>query len=209
VSIFGRIVTGADVEGWCEQLVRRWASTYLAELERQNDLQPGSLPRPRGWAIAPSLDKWPEDQLPAVVFESTGVPGPPRKGGDGRYRADWTVRIHVVCSARTWEDSRRLAMRYTAAMRALFVQRPSLDGNANGTTWVVEAYDELAFDDTRSLAAGAAAFIVQVEDVTTANAGPVTPADPLYPDIDPWPDWPLVKEVDVEVDPEPVEEPIT
>jgi hypothetical protein len=200
VTIFGRIVSGADVEAWSEELVRRWVSTYLAEKERQDGIEAGTLPRPRGWVWAPSADKWPEDQLPALIFESTGIPERPRKGGDGRYRARWELRIHTVASARTWEDSRRLAMRYTAALRALFTQRPSLDGRADGIDWIAERYDELTFDATRSLAIAQSALLVEVDDVTTAGGGPMTPSDPLDPDIEPWPEWPTVQTVDVDVE---------
>jgi hypothetical protein len=199
MTIFGRIISGADVEDWCEQLVRRWASTYLAEKERQDGLLPGALPRPRGWTIAPSVDKWPEDQLPALIFESTGIPAPPRKGGDGRYRARWELRLSAIVSAATERDSRRLAARYTAALRGLFLQRPSLDGHAAGVDWAAERYDELGFDDQRSLGLATVALIIEVDDVATAGAGPATPADPLEPAIDPWPDWPIVKTADADV----------
>jgi hypothetical protein len=204
VTIFERIVSGADVEDWCEQLVRTWISTYLAEKERQDGLTAGMIPRPRGWTVAPDVNKWPEDQLPAIVFESTGIPELPRKDGGGRYRARWALRITTVVSARDERSSRRLASRYTAALRALFTQRPSLDGNANGVDWVAEAYNELSFDDQRSLGHGTVALLVEVDDVTTAGAGPATPAEPLSPDIDAWPDWPTVKTADVDVVGEPI-----
>jgi hypothetical protein len=203
-TIFGRIVSGADVEDWCEQLVRRWISTYLAEKEGQAGLRRGVIPRPRGWTVAPSVDKWPEDQLPAIIFEATGIPAPPRKGGDGRYRARWEMRITTIVSAKTERDSRRVASLYTAALRALFAQRPSLDGHADGIDWLAERYDELAFDEQRSLGHGTVALLVEVDDVTTAGAGPVTPDDPLDPDIESWPDWPIVQTVDVDVERQPL-----
>jgi hypothetical protein len=198
-TIFGRIVSGADVEDWCEQLIRRWISTYLAEKERQDGLKAGALPRPRGWVVAPDVNKWPEDQLPTILLASTGVPAIPQKGGDGRYRARFDMRVTSIVSASTERDSRRLAHRYTAALRALFTHRPSLDGHANGVDWVAEDYAVLAYDDQRTLGVSTVALFVQVDDVTTAGAGPATPDEPLDPDIQPWPDWPLVTEVDVDV----------
>ena len=203
-TIFGRIVAGADVEDWCEQLVRTWISTYLAEKERQAGIEAGTLPRPRGWVVAPDLNKWPEDQLPALIFRSIGFPAPPRKGGDGKLLARFEMRVSAVVSARTEQDSHRIASHYTAALRALFVQRPSLDGHANGVTLLTEEYGELAYDDQRSLGAGTVAFLIDVEDVTTAGSGPTTPAAPLDPAIDPWPDWATVKTVDVDVEHEPL-----
>jgi hypothetical protein len=202
VTIFGRIISGADVEDWCEQLVRKWISTYLAEKEEQDGLRRGMLPRPRGWVTAPDVNKWPEDQLPAIIFASTGVPAPPRKGGDGRYRARWDMRVTTVVSASTERDSRRLASRYTAAIRVLFLQHPSLEGHAAGIDWPAEAYNEIAFDEQRSLGHGTVALLIDVDDVTTANAGPATPSETLDPDYQPWPEWPTVKTVDVDVEAE-------
>jgi hypothetical protein len=200
MTIFGRIVSGADVEDWCEQLIRTWISTYLAEKEDQDGLGRGVIPRPRGWTVAPDVNKWPEDQLPAIILASTGIPAPPRKSGDGRYRARWEMRITTVVSARSERDSRRIASRYTAALRALFAQRPSLDGKADGIDWIAERYDEIAFDEQRSLGHGTVALLVEVDDVTTTGAGPMTPDEPLDPDIEPWPEWPTVQTVDVDVE---------
>jgi hypothetical protein len=198
-SIFGRIVSGADVESWCWQTLRTWISTYLAEVERQSALAAGSLQRPRGFVTSPSLDKWPEDQLPALLVISIGLSEPPLKSGDGRFRARWDMGLACVVSARTQSESRALAMRYMAALRALFVQRPSLDGNAAGTVWTGESYESLDYDDVRSLMAGIASFTVEVADVVTANAGPLVADVPLTPDTDPWNDWPIAELVDVQV----------
>lgn len=207
-TIFGRIVTGADVEAWSWATLRTWISTYLAEVERQSGLVAGSLQRPRGFVTAPSLDKWPEDQLPALLLISVGMSEPPLKQGDGRFRARWEMGLACVVSARREDESRALAMRYMAALRALFVQRPSLDGNAAGTVWLGEQYDQLEYDDARSLTAGLAQFTVEVEDVVSANAGPLRADKPLDPDVDPWPAWATAKVVGVTVEghvpPEPL-----
>lgn len=193
-TIFGRIVTGADVEDWTMDLMKRWFSTYLSEIERQHDVVAGTWQRPRAWVLAPSLDKWPEDQLPAVLLVSVGVEPRPPMRGDGRYRARFTMGAACVCSARTQEDSHRMSMMYVAALRALLIQRPSLDGHAAGVELLDENYDWLEYDDIRTLASGQAIFSVEVEDVTTARAGPTT-AD--VPDDDPWPDDPTADLVEV------------
>ena len=39
-SIFGPIVTGGDVESWVMDLLRKWLSTYIAEVERQHLIRP-------------------------------------------------------------------------------------------------------------------------------------------------------------------------
>jgi len=202
-SIFGRIVSGADVEQWCLACVRTWIGTYLSEKERQDEEVVGSLQRPRSYSVAPTFDRWPEDQLPAIVLVSIGLADQPVKYG-GAFRARWDMGLACICSARTQGESHAMAQRYMAALRALFIQRPSLDGVASGTVWMGESYDDIDFDETRSLSAGIAQFVVEVDDVTSANAGPITPDKPLDPDTDPWADWPLVETADVEVDVVPV-----
>jgi hypothetical protein len=165
-SIFGRIVSGADVEDWTMALLQRWFSTYLAELERQHGVAEGSWQRPRSFVLAPSLDKWPEDQLPAVLLVSVGLEPKPPMGGDGRYRVRFTLGAACVCSARTQAESHRMSQIYVAALRALLVQRPSLDGHADGVDLLDENYDWLEYDDIRTLASGQVIFTVSPLKVT-------------------------------------------
>jgi hypothetical protein len=204
VTIFGRIITGADLERWCLETLRKWSSTYIAELEDQHELARGALPRIRTWTTTPSFDNWPEDQLPAVMLVSVGLAEPPFKQGSGEYRARWQMGLACVTSAAKLEQAHELAMLYVAAHRAVLVQRPSLEGRAAGVVWQDENYDDLPLDDLRSLSAGQAVFTVEVHEVTQANAGPLTPSEPLTPDTDPHPEWPLAETVETEVEPLPL-----
>jgi hypothetical protein len=207
-TIFGPVVTGGDVEQWCLDLLRKWSGTYLSELERQHGYVAGTLQRVRAWLTAPSFDKWPEDQLPAVVLVSVGLMEPPLREGDGRYRGRWGMSLGVVCSARTQELSHEQSMLYLAAHRAILLQRPSLEGHAAGISWLDEDYTSLPYDDVRSLGAGTAAFSIEVRGITLGDAGPVTPDDPLAPDTAPWPDWPTADTVDVTVGNVPPPQPL-
>jgi hypothetical protein len=201
-TIFGRFVSAVDVEDWCWRLLQRWFGTYLAETERQAGLEAGFYQRPRGFVTAPDLEKWPEDQLPALILRSVGIPEPPLKDGGGRYRVQYGIAVSAVCSARSEQESRRMALHFLHALYALFVQRPSLDGHADGVTWLRSRVDELAYDDSRSIQHGSADFLVQVNDAVTAKSGPSTPAEPLTPDTEPWPLWPTVETTHVDVVPE-------
>jgi hypothetical protein len=200
-SIFGPIVAGSDVEEWTLALLKRWISTYLAEVERQHGMSGHDLPRPKGYAIGMSFDKWPEDQVPGILVVSRATAGTPRRGGDGGYWARWSIDAGAVCSAATQADSHRLAELYAAAIRTLILQRPSLDGQVQGgIEWLGENYDDLGYDETRSLYAAKTMFTVQVNQVTFANAGPTTPDAPLAPDDTvPWADWPTVETVEHEI----------
>ena len=207
-TIFGRIVSGYDVEQWVLALLKRWSSTYLSEVERQHGYSAGTLQRVRGWVLAPSFEKWPEDQIPGVLVVSPGLVPPPTRDGDGNYRARWRVDLGCLCSARTQQQSHEQAQLFLAAHKAIVAQRPSLEGHADGVTWLDESYSVLDYDDTRSLYAGYATLTVEVDDVLTTLAGPVTPDDPLPLDTDPWPLWPEAVTVDVDVDNVPVDQPL-
>lgn len=198
-SIFGRIVTGDDLERWVTETLRKWSSTYIAEVERQHGIPAGTLARPRSWVTANAIEKWPEDQLPAVIVVSVGLAENPLRNGD-RFRARWEIHIACVCSARREDEAHRMAMLYLAAHRSILVQRPSLEGRARGVDWVDEDYEPIDFDDSRTLAGGEAVFWIEVDDVVSTNSGPTTPDDPLEPDTEPWPEWPVVESTHVTVD---------
>ena len=199
-SIFRPIVTGYDVEQVVMGLFKRWFGTYLSEVERQHERPAGYWQRPRSYTRTMSFDKFPEDQLPAIILISSGLAEQPRRGGDGSYNARWLMLFGCLCSARTQQDAHDMAHDYAAAVHTLMVQKPSLDGHADGLTWLYDRTDDLAHSDIRSLASCTAGFSVQVNGVASAYGGPVTPDEPLDPDTLPWPDWPRVKEVDVVVD---------
>lgn len=198
-TIFERIITGGDVETWCLNLLRRWVGTYLSEVERQHGREAGHWQRPRAFTRTLSFDKWPEDQLPALMLISTGITTAPRRGGSGQYSADWLMLFGCLCSAKTQEQAHDMAHDYCAAVRTLILQRPSLDGFADGATWAYEQERDLRHDDLRSLSAVTAAFTVHVENIASGNAGPVTPDNPLPDETEPWPLWPTVATHDVTI----------
>jgi hypothetical protein len=197
-TIFERIVSGYDVERWVVDVLKRWSATYVAEVERQHGIAAGSLPTIKGWVLAPSFDKWPEDQIPGVLVVSPGLVPPPEKTGYGVYRARWRIDVGVICSARTQQQSHEQAMLYLAAHKAIVVQKPSLEGHANGVAWIDESYDALDFDDTRSLYAATASLIVEVDNVLATLAGPAKTDPPTDP-TEAWADWPRVATHDVDV----------
>jgi hypothetical protein len=199
-TIFGRIVTGADVEDWVFACLQKWSCTYLAEVERQHGIQAGTLPQVRAWVPSFTFDKWPEDQVPAMFVLNTGLSEKPARGGDGAYYVRWQMHVGALTSAKTQAQAHKLAQLYLAAHRVLLLQQPSLGGLADGIDWLLEGDMPLNFDDTRTLAARVATFVVSVDRCCFNNAGPPTPSEPLDPCIDPWPPWTTVDLVDIEID---------
>lgn len=199
-TIFGPIVTGADVEDWVFAVLQRWSCTYLAEVSRQHGIEAGKLPDVRAWVPAATFDKWPEDQIPGVLVVSTGTAERPLRSGDGSYRARWVIRLGVICSAATQAQAHKLAMLYLAAHETILLQRPSLEGHANGVDWLGNEHTQLDYDDTRTLYTGEALFTVEVDGCRFGDAGPLTPDDPREPCTDPWPVWTTAEIVDVQID---------
>lgn len=190
-TLFGRGVSGGDLEQWVVDVLKRWSSTYLSEVERQHGLASCTYPRVRGWSLGVSFDTWPEDQVPGVLVICPGLVPPPVKGGDGVYRARWNVQIGCCCSARTQLESHTMAQHFVEAHRWIMLQKQSLEGWALAVDWLDESYDPITYDDSRSLYAGYATFAIEVDDVGTTLAGPT--GDPQPDPCDPWPLAPIVE----------------
>lgn len=199
-SDIGAVITGRDVELAALALLQRWSGTYLAEMERQSNRAPGSLPRVRSWATAADFETWPEDQVPRVLLVSPGLLEAPKASGHGEYRVKWSLGLGVVVSAATMAETMVLAKLYTAALRVCLLQHQSLEGFAAGVEWLDENYDDLPSIDTRSLGAGQAIFAVEVDDVSRRWGGPATPSDPPTPDTDPLPTDPIATTVTTTVE---------
>jgi hypothetical protein len=202
-SAIGKIVTGRDVELAALAVLKKWASTYLGEAEAATGRVRGSLPRPRAWTTATEFEKWPEDQLPAVLLISPGLAAPPRADGNGTYRASFALGIAAIVSTSHMDETAALAKLYCATLRACLLQHQSLEGFAAGVTWADENYDDLPSIDDRSLGAGQAIFVVEVDAISTRWNGPIHPSEPPTPDAAPLPDDPTATAVAVEVHPIP------
>lgn len=196
MSVFGAIVTGYEVEQGVISHLQNWMPTYLAEMERVTEREPETLPQPRSWTTVPrQADKWPEDQLPAVLVVSTGLTDEPKNDGDGNTRAIWSIGLAVICSANTEELTHEFAKLYFAALRAAMCQHPAIGGIAEGTTWKSEDYDQYVLDSRRTMASGFGIFHVEVTNVLDVRAGLlVPPADPY--DVAEFTD---IEETEVEV----------
>jgi hypothetical protein len=179
LDVFGRVLAGSDVEEAAKLHLQKWFGTYLAFMERQKNLTAGSLARPRSWITTNEFDKFPEAQMPCVLIISPGLVGEPTKGGGhGRYRAKWALATAVIVSAATRAEADQYAKWYAACLRAVMIQKPSMDGFAIGNEWLGESYDDISFESARAQAAGKNLFSVLVDDVTTKNLGPNVVNDP-------------------------------
>lgn len=198
----------ATIERCVMAHTRLWLPTYLADAERAEgvlpdgttELEPGSLPLPRSYRPTDGrVDKWAEDQLPALIFGSPGVDeGSLRHDGRGRFTARWIFQLTVVYSAKDDTLTRFGTAVYASALLQLFVQQQSIEGlQVEGVTPLDLAFDRLAFSPSRALGAATLAFSLEAGTVADARGGPSEPlVDPL---ADPGP-WPDVDDVDFDIE---------
>lgn len=186
VDVFGRIVDGSVVEKAAIDTLVKWSPTYINEVCRQRGRQPGSIPYIKSYTTVNNFDNWEIDRLPCALIISTGVGDRPKKHGS-KYKSSFILGIGIVASARSQVDSNALAKLYGAAVRAVFVQNPSLGGVTDAVDWIDERYDDLPAADGRTLATCQSIFSVDVYDVVTALAGPAgpDPKDDPTEDYDP------------------------
>lgn len=199
MSIFGQIILPQHVKDAVAETIRVWIKTYLAEIERANELAPKTLPPCRSYVTRDDdrLERWPEDAGATVIIMSPGTAATPAIDGEGEYRARWAVNVAVVAEARDKESTSDLAGYYAGAIRALLVQQGSLGGFANGITWKGERYGDLPSDGARTLSAAINAFEVEVGDVVTRGGGLKEPPEEPYEETD----WPTVENVEVDLEP--------
>lgn len=180
---FGPMIDGSIVENAVIAHLKKWYSTYLAEVERQAGVDAGTWKRPRAWITTNEFDNFPEAQLPAVLLICPGLAGKPMKtGGHGKYRAPFSLATAVIVSAATRADAIMLSKKHSLALRAVMVQKASIGGFALGCEWIGEVYDDLGHDSSRSIAVGKSQFIIEVDDVLTQRRGPAASepqSDPL------------------------------
>lgn len=201
---FENILTGSDVEQWVIDMLKKWALTYINELQFQIGWDGAQIPVPRSFTTRTRVRHFEDDQLPQCIVVSPGLADRPRKEGNGVYRATFSMGVSVIASAKDESTTKALARFYAAVTRAILLQHASLDGKADGMEWWDESYDDIEDDAdvSRVLAAGSNFFRIEVPNVVTWGAGPKLIVPPT-PDTEAWPGesrWP-----NPPIDPDPQE----
>lgn len=194
---FGTIISGDLVEQAAMDTIKLWIGAYLRELERQSGRPVGKIPKPRSMTTLNQFSRVNlADQTPSLVVVSPGLAEDPSGKGDGGFTAKWAFGFAIIVSAKDQEATNSLCKLYTAAIRAVILQKSSLGGFARGTTWVDEKYDDLPPEESRTLAVGQGLFTVEVADVVNWQLGPRTVPDPETEDPG---DWPTAETVQADV----------
>lgn len=202
MSIFDAIKVADSLEAAAIATLESWWPVYTKEVELQSGLAPGTIAQPKSWLVANDLDHETADALPAVVVVSPGLSGrtPPKQEGDGSFRCFFSIGIGIFGGADNRKNTNRLTRLHTAIARTIMLQKQSLGGYADGTSWLDESYDDnFPFTDNQTISAGQVVFEVEVAGVVNRFGGPTTGAvvpgavpDPVN---QPGSEWPLVAKV--------------
>lgn len=201
-DIFEAIKLADDLEQFVIRTLEDWFPVYIREVELTHDVYfpQDSLPLPRAYLTSDRVEKEAADQLPAIVVVNPGLSGkPPKQEGDGSFRAFFNVGVGVFVSSFDRTETKRLVRTYTAIVRTIMLQKQSLSGFADGTTWLDESYDDnFNFVDNQTIGAGQCVFEIEVAGVVNRYGGPAAfggPTPEPDPDTQPGALWPEVTSV--------------
>lgn len=186
-DLIGPLVDGSKVQTAVAETLQTWMPTYLGRLEQDYTLAAGVLRSPRSYTMTNQFMRWKQDQLPAAIVVCPGISGA-RRGVNGVYRVVYRCSIAIVIAAAKAEDADRLAKVYATAALAAMLQQGSLGGFASSTEWTGQDYDVVPSKDVGNLGVAQNDFLIAVDNVIDAQAGPLAPAvDPSLPPGN-WPD---------------------
>jgi phage gp37-like protein len=199
-SAFGPLVAASDMEDAVLAQLQAWLPDYLAEVERTHGLQVGSLPQPRSWVLSSEVERFPEEQLPAVMLASPGLTDPPLADGTGIYTARWQLVVAVQVNVRGNRLALRVARLYALALRGALLQQQRLGLPLRRIDWMDERYRLLDSIDDRTTCVAEVEVAVEVAAVLSRQAGPLEPLLPPGSSQGPdSPTWPVALTADVAV----------
>jgi hypothetical protein len=188
-SSFGEITLIPDIEKSILATLQEWSPTYLREMERRTGREPEGLPNVASWRPTDDiLDRFPEQQIPAVQLQCT-------TDIDLTTRAEDVVAgirgtIDVIVQSNESEPARELASLYAYSLGLIILQKPQLDGTIKcvGTGWEKMGVPEVGKlkAESRWLAFGSSTIILAVENFASSLMGPEEPQvegiePPAYP----------------------------
>lgn len=175
-NLFGDIFTPGILVQASANLLEKWFPLYLTELEDRLSLRDGELKVPTNYAQRNTFSSLDGEELPKCVILVPGLSGPPQKSGGKIYRAPWRLGIGVAIAAPTEEEALFLSQVYGAAVRAIFVHHPSINGTVSNLIWTDESYDDLPVGGTnQQFRAASVWFSVDVDNVVNKMQGPPDP----------------------------------
>lgn len=185
MSSFGEITTPPQAEKAVLATLQRWSNTYLREIERRTGREPNALPNVASWRPTDDiLDRFPEQQIPAVQLQCTTDIDLETKAQD--VVAGLRGTIDVICQSNESELARELAALYAYHLGLIILQNPQLDGSVKciGTGWEKLGVPESGKlkAESRWLGFGSATILLAVEGFASPLMGPMEPDEGVPPE---------------------------
>lgn len=188
MSNFRIFYAGRHVEEAVILTLLKWGQTWIAETERQNNIEPRKLPVPqRGQftTISEVFLKWPEDQTPVVLVISRGLDGPPRVEADRSLTAPVVVDLGFIASSGFYNAAREVAQLLAAAYSQVLLRHPLEELETDGVEYLGERYGDLPTQEDRFMGAARLSFRIWVKNWRNERGGPINrdepPDDPYQP----------------------------
>lgn len=222
MSIFETIVTRTQIAEATRSILEAWLPAYIAEIERQNELEPEALPLPENYAILTSFKQWIEGApTPAILIVSPGLVNPsqvspglvspgqmsptlygePKSDGEGRWRAPWGLTVGAIVSGEDPTVIQGQVDLYGAAIRACLLQRQPLPGVDGRLRWIGESYVGVPDEQSLESASARIGFECLIPLSVNDQAGPSPLSEPPEDPYQPPEDWPIVETTHLSVDP--------
>jgi hypothetical protein len=203
---FGPIQGPWQLENACIGTVNKWLGSYLTEVERQNGIPAGDIPRPSATYGTTDLEDFDGERFPSVLVMVGKPEGPPERFASAGYHARYPLTVAVVLMDDDPDLARQWAYLYAQALQGVVGQQFAGDnpGIIEDVFETVSPSAELPDPDLRTLYRGTVTFEVLVGVTVHDDTGPVTPV----PDQETLPPEPTVATTNVTVVAVPVTKPV-
>jgi hypothetical protein len=189
-DIFGQFVSLADVEQAVIAQLQNWIPAYIAEVERQADLPPQTIPLPPdpvgSYRGGIDFDTWQAGLCPCLITVVAPLGEPEREFSDGTYLQMFEIQVAAILQMEDEDTTRRYAQYYGIAVANALLQHGSLGSFPNGNQVAVKsllaAYPTLAFPnpDERRVIRTVVGVHSYIDGVLTEAAGPAVPPENPY-----------------------------
>lgn len=176
LDVFKDIVSSDEIDVQITALLQTWMDTYLAEIRRQRSFT-SPIPSIRSYVTIQDFRHEPENQTPAIVIVNPGTSGRPVKNGEGWWKSPFIIAVSAITSTRDQASTRKMSQVYSAAIRAIMLQKKAGGNMISDVSWLGEANDTIDRDSGDMLASSTNTFELTVDGlVKDRGAGPAAPS---------------------------------
>jgi hypothetical protein len=177
---FGFSIDANQLAQAVQKTIEDFIEDYLAEAERQRDLDPKTIPVFKTYSQVNEFRNWADDETPVCVIVSPGLNGKPLRKGRGEYMGNFTLGVAAIVQANQRENTNKLSRVYGAVIRQLLLQQAGMGGLVTGITWEDEKYNDVPESEDRAQASAQVLFTVEVPGIVDSSKGIIAPSEDPY-----------------------------